>query len=70
MINKNLKEKRVLTLKRTIAIALSLAMGFTVSGVISPVENAPAGKYRFRITAKETPSSKKTKTKTITVVVK
>ncbi|MBQ4463062.1 MAG: hypothetical protein II915_01465, partial [Eubacterium sp.] len=47
MINKNLKEKRVLTLKRTIAIALSLAMGFTVSGVISPVENALAKEVKI-----------------------
>ena len=58
MINKNLKEKRVLTLKRTIAIALSLAMGFTVSGVIAPTENALAkeGKIVFLSDSKVMPA--------------
>ncbi len=49
------KGKKMLTIKST---------------TITLKKKAPAGKYKFRIAAKETSSSKKTTTKTITVVVK
>ena len=42
MGKKELKEKRALQLKRTVAIALAFTMGFTASGVIAPTANAQA----------------------------
>ena len=55
MVSAPKKGKKMLTIKST---------------TVTLKKKAPAGKYKFRITAKETSSSKKTTTKTITVVVK